>query len=265
MTTTRPTNWGGQDGAYWAAHDLRYDALLGRLTPHLLTAADLTPADRVLDVGCGCGKTTRLAARLAADVLGVDLSEPMLATARRRAEEAHLTNVRFLRADAQTTAFEPVDVVMSQLGVMFFEDPAAAWANLRRAGRRLAFLCWQGLEHNENRTVLREALSPHIEVPAPRTTGALSLAEPAGIRELLGTAGFTDIELTDIREPLLLGQDADDAVEFETSEPTISEWLADAGPDAARRATDALREAYAARETPDGVLVGSAAWLVTAR
>ncbi|MGH3760340.1 class I SAM-dependent methyltransferase [Actinophytocola sp.] len=266
MTTTRPNDWSGRDGAYWAEHDVRYDTVLGPLTPHLLAAADLRPTDRVLDVGCGCGNTTRLAGRRAADVLGVDLSEAMLARARQRTAEAGLTNVRFERADAQRTAFEPVDLVMSQLGIMFFDDPAAAFANLRRAGRRLAFLCWQRLELNENRYVLREALGPHVDLPAPRTTvSALSLADPTRIDELLTGAGFRDIEIQDVREPLLLGRDADDAVEFELADPTVHTWLTEAGPAAARKATDALREAYAARQTPEGVLLGSAAWLVTAR
>lgn len=264
--TSRPNDWNGRDGAYWAAHDLRYDAILSPLTPLLLDAADLAATDRVLDVGCGCGNTTRLAAHRAADVLGVDLSAAMLAVARRRAAEAGLDNVRFERADAQRTGFEPVDVVMSQLGVMFFDDTAAAFANLHRAGRRLAFLCWQRLELNENRTLIREALAPHVAIPAPRTTaGALSLAEPAHIRELLETAGYSEIELADVREPLLFGRDADDAVEWALGEPAVAEWLAAAGSDAAGRARDALREAYAARATPEGILLGSAAWLVTAR
>jgi SAM-dependent methyltransferase len=266
MTTTRPTNWDGDDGAFWADHDLRYDAMLAPLTPHLLDAASPSAGESVVDVGCGCGNTTRLAAAKAGDVLGVDLSAAMLAKARRRAEEAGLTNVRFRQADAQRTPFEPADLVMSQLGVMFFDDPAAAFANLRRAGRRLAFLSWQGLEQNENRSVVREAFGPYVDLPAPRTTGgALSLADPDRVRELLTTAGFRDVELQDVREPLVHGRDADDAVAFGIAQPTTAEWLAGAEPDAAARAIEALRAAYAARETPDGVLLGAAAWLVTAR
>jgi hypothetical protein len=190
----------------------------------------------------------------------------MLARARQRTEEAGLSNVRYARADAQRVPFEPVDLVMSQFGVMFFDDPVAAFTNLRRAGGRLAFLCWQVLERNENRYLLREVLSRHVAIPPPRTTaGALSLAEPARVREVLGAAGYHDIELADVREPLLQGRDADDAVEFELADPAVRGWLDESGPVAARKATEALREAYAARETPDGVLLGSSAWLVTAR
>lgn len=264
MTSIRPPAWNGPDGMHWAANDLRYEAMLGPLTPHLLEAAAPAAGEHVLDVGCGCGNTTRLAARTAADVLGVDLSAPMLEVARRRTAAAGLTNVRFAEADAQTTPFEPVDIVLSQFGVMFFEDPDAAFANLRRAGRRLAFLCWQGLEENEGRRLVRDALSPYVDMPAPRKNGALSLADPDHVRELLTGAGFRDVEVRDVREPLVAGRDADDATEFQLRAPTFAGLFAEAGPDGAARATEVLRAAYAERETPDGVLLGSAAWLVTA-
>jgi hypothetical protein len=190
----------------------------------------------------------------------------MLARARQRAAAAGLTNVRFVHGDAQTTTFEPVDVVLSQLGVMFFADPAAAFANLRRTGGRLAFLCWQRVELNENRMVRLEALGPYVDLPAPTTTrGAMSLADPDHVRSLLGDAGYSDVELRDVREPLPAGRDADDAAMFALAEPSTAEALAAAGPDNARRAAEALRAAYAERETQEGVLLEAAAWLVTAR
>jgi SAM-dependent methyltransferase len=265
MTSTRPPAWNGPDGMHWAANHLRYEAMLGPLTPHLLAAAAPAAGEHVLDVGCGCGATTRLAAVTAADVLGVDLSAPMLEVARRQTADAGLTNVRYAEADAQTTRFEPVDVVMSQFGVMFFDDPAAAFANLRQAGRRLAFLCWQGLEENEGRRLVRDAISPYVDMPPPQKGGALSFADPDYVRELLTGAGFRDVELRDVREPIIAGRDADDATEFQLRAPAFAGWFAEAGPDAAARATEALRAAYAERETPDGVVFGSAAWLVTAR
>lgn len=264
---TRPTNWSGKDGAYWADNDERYDTLLAPLTRHLLAAATIQPTERVLDVGCGCGATTRLAGQAAAEgsAVGADLSPPMLAKARLRTEEAGLTNVSYLLADAQSHEFDRVDLVMSQLGVMFFDDPVAAFGNLRRTGGRLVFLCWQATELNENRVLKRAALDPHLDIPLPPPgTGAMSLADPALVEELLTTAGFTDVTLTDVREPLLIGRTADEAVTMELTPPPYANAIARADPADAERATEALRAAYAARATPAGVLLDSAAWLVTA-
>jgi len=111
----RPTTtWGGRGGSFWADNDERYDTMLAPMTPHLLKAADLRPTDRVLDVGCGCGRPSRLAARSAASVLGVDVDEAMIARARERS--AGIPNLRYELADAQVTPFEQVDVVMSHVG-----------------------------------------------------------------------------------------------------------------------------------------------------
>lgn len=261
----RPTTtWNGRGGSFWAANDEHYDTMLAPLTPHLLKAAALRPADRVLDVGCGCGRTSRLAARSAAAVLGVDLDEAMVTRARERS--ADIPNLRYELADAQVTPFEQVDVVLSQFGVMFFEDPVAAFTNLHRTGGRLAFLCWQDLTENENRRLKQEALAPWVTLPAPAPgPGAMSLADPAVVREVLGAAGYTDIELTGVRELVPIGTTADDAAEFQVTEPATADLLAEAGPEAAAGARESLRQVYQAKETPEGVLVGAAAWVVTAR
>lgn len=265
----RPNIWNDDLGTYWAANDTRYDAMLAPLTEQLLPAARLRSSDDVLDVGCGCGNTTRVAAGTASSVLGVDLSEAMLATARRRATEAGIDNIRFEFANAQVTPFDPVDVVLSQLGVMFFDDPIAAFTNLHRAlrpGGRLVFVCWQAHELNENRVVKRTALAEHLDLPPlDPAKGAMSLAEPRRVREVLGAAGFTDVELTDVREPVLIGRTAQDAADFQLGDPIVAGWLTDASQDTTARVAEALRSAYAERESPSGVWLGSAAWLVTAR
>ena len=263
----RLNDWSGRDGSFWADHDDRYDVMLGPLTRHLLAAAAVQPEERVLDVGCGCGNTTRLAGRAASEgsALGVDLSTPMLAKARRRTEEAGLSNVTYELADAQTHPFERYDLVMSQLGVMFFDDPVTAFKNLRRTTGRLVFICWQGIEQNETRAVKRAALSPYLDLPQIQPgTGATSLADPGRVEEILTKAGYTAITLTDVREPLLIGRTVEEAVEFDLASPTTAAALTEAGPTAAEQAADSLRAAYSPFATPTGVLLGSAAWLVTA-
>jgi ubiquinone/menaquinone biosynthesis C-methylase UbiE len=148
-------HWNAEEGEHWVTHQQGYDTQLRAFGDRMLQAALIGPTDKVLDVGCGTGATT-LAAAVATrgDVLGVDLSQPMLQVARARATALGRSNVRFEQADAQTHPFTPAgfDVVISRFGVMFFDDPVAAFANLARAtrpGGRLVVTCWQELVANE--------------------------------------------------------------------------------------------------------------------
>jgi ubiquinone/menaquinone biosynthesis C-methylase UbiE len=129
--------------------------VLGRLRARLLAAAAIQDGEYVLDVGCGCGEMTILAARAAGSghALGADFSRIQVAEARRLAAAAGVANARFEVADAQVHAFGAgvFDVVLSSFGVMFFDDPAAAFGNLRKAlrrGGRLAFVCWRTRAEN---------------------------------------------------------------------------------------------------------------------
>ena len=142
--------WNGKDGAHWTEHEARYNASVQRHTPRLLIAAGIETTDHVLDIGCGCGESTRRAAQ-AADTgvaLGVDLSAPMIQRARERSLAEGLTNVSFEQADAQIYPFEggTFDVAISRFGAMFFASPVVAFQNIGRALRprgRLSLLAWQ--------------------------------------------------------------------------------------------------------------------------
>jgi ubiquinone/menaquinone biosynthesis C-methylase UbiE len=150
-------HWNGTEGHHWAAHHERYEAMLGPFGVHVLDAVEIQPGERVLDVGCGTGDLSLAAARAvgSADrVVGIDLSVPMLETARRRASTAGLGNASFVAGDAQGHGFREseFDVVVSRFGVMFFTDPVAAFTNLARAlrpGGRLGFVCWQDAGVND--------------------------------------------------------------------------------------------------------------------
>ena len=140
-------HWNSDEASHWVTHQADHDRMLAPFTGMLLDAAMLSPGDRVADVGCGCGATTRAAAQAVAPgpVLGVDLSAPMLAQARADARAAGLANAVFEQADAQVHPFGDgsFDTVISRFGIMFFSDPVAAFANLRRAtrpGNRLTFV-----------------------------------------------------------------------------------------------------------------------------
>jgi SAM-dependent methyltransferase len=267
--------WDGESGLHWAEHQDRYDAMLDRLTPRLIAAAEISATDRVLDVGCGCGETTRIAGRLAPDgtVLGVDLSGPMLERARARTRAEGPGNVRFAKADAQVTAFpaEAFDRVLSRFGVMFFDEPRAAFANLHRSvrpGGRLAFLCWQPMERNERFTVPYGAMAAFVPLPdlgEPGGPGPFSLSDPVRTRDLLGAAGYVDVEVESVTEPIRLGADAEDAVRFLRGTPTVRTAFGGTDEGTAAKAVAALREALTPYETPGGLFLGSATWLVTAR
>ncbi|GAB3959118.1 methyltransferase domain-containing protein [Actinoallomurus acanthiterrae] len=266
--------WNSDTGRHWAEHQDRYDAMMSRLTDRLIADAAISAADNVLDVGCGCGQTTRIAARRASGgtALGVDLSRPMLERARERAEEEGLGNLRFERTDAQVADFpeESFDLVLSRFGVMFFDDPTAAFANLRRAlrpGGRLAFLCWQEALNNEHMVVPYGAVATLVPLPdlgGPGKPGPFSLADPDRVRDLLGGAGFAEVRAEPVTEPVRLGADLDDAVDFLSGNPVVRGMLAEADDATIAKAFDAVRAALAPYETPDGVLLGSAVWSVTA-
>jgi SAM-dependent methyltransferase len=268
--------WNGATGTYWAAHDQRYDATLRPLTRRLFEATPIAATDNVLDVGCGCGETTRIAAKLAHEgtALGVDLSAPMLAQARMRTEQQGLTNVRYERGDVQTydCAAHQFDVVISQLGIMFFDDPVQAFTNLCRTLRpsgRIAFICWQELARNDHRVVPTKAVAAHLEVPAPAAgqngPGAFSLADPDRVRALLTAASFHDVTIDAVHEPLRMGSNAADATAFYLHLPAIRTLLEQADPAAVGRATDELERTLTGYETSEGVLLDSASWLVRAR
>jgi SAM-dependent methyltransferase len=266
--------WNGDDVQHWVTHTDRYEAASARFDPWLLTAAAISPTDRVLDVGCGAGSSNSAAARAAVDghVVGLDLSAPLLAVARRRADAAGLTNVTFVQGDAQVHPFEPAafDVVLSRFGVMFFADPAAAFANIGtavRPGGRLAMLVWQGMDRNEWLGILFETLAAGRALPAmpAGAPGPFGLADPDTVRRVLTGAGFVDVELADVREPERLGVDVDDAFAFMRSLGPTRGLLAGLDEHARQSALDALRSRLADRAGPDGVLLGAAAWLVTAR
>ena len=266
--------WDGDEGAHWSAHASRYERGAAPYRERLLASAALVPGDRVLDVGCGAGRTSRDAARAVAPnghVLGVDLSASMLELARASAVAERLDNVTFQQADAQVHDFTDAsyDVVLSQFGVMFFSDPVTAFTNVRRAvvpGGRALFMVWQGLERNEWAASLRTALAAGRELPTPPPGGAgpFAWADPDAVRPILEKAGFNDVAFTDVPGDFLVGEDPEDAFAFVRGMGVTRSLLADLDDATANRALDELRAAFADHQSAAGVVFRSAAWLVTA-
>jgi SAM-dependent methyltransferase len=247
-----------------------YDAELRRHNEHFRAAVNAGIRDRVLDIGCGAGLTTREAARVAVEgrVVGVDVSADMLEIARRRSAEEGLRNVGFEHGDAQVQAFPAAhfDLCISRFGVMFFADPAAAFANIARAmrpGARLVLMVWQGRERNEWATAIPQALVPETVASANAPT-TFSLGDPAVATGILTTAGFASVDFADVHEPVFYGPDVDAAYDAVISLGFAKEALADADVAAADEALQRLRDLLNEHLTADGVLFDSRAWIITA-
>src|SRR5436190_3850787 len=190
--------WDGDEGAYWAARADYFDRSALPYHRRLLASAAIDDGDRVLDIGCGTGQTTLLAAQAAmsGSALGVDLSSPMLAYARRRATDEGIDNASFEQADAQIHSFEAAafDVAISNTGATFFGDLVAGFKNVGRALRpsgRVALLTWQSFPNNEWVREFTGALAGGRDVPAPPpdAPSPFALSDPDRVRGVLTKAG----------------------------------------------------------------------------
>ncbi len=186
----------------WVRNERIFDAALAPFTTAVLGAADLGSAQRVLDVGCGAGTLLDAAAAAGADAVGVDISAAMVDAARRRVPTATV-----IAADAQTADLlavapgAPFDRVVSRFGVMFFDEPEAAFVNIRSAtapGARLAFVCWREGETEMFSLGLRALtarLADRPPRPMPGAPGPLGLANAGRIREVLTVAGWSNVTI----------------------------------------------------------------------
>ena len=268
--------WDGAVGQRWAADRERYDRMLAPFGAALMTAAAIDEGSAVLDVGCGFGSLSLSAAAATGgngSVLGVDLSGPMLQVATARAIERQMAHAVFRQADAQSTDFgrNTFDVIVSQFGVMFFDDAADAFANLTRAlrpGGRVAFTCWQDLSRQEHVMAPLTAALDHVPVPDfdanDWSHAAFSLADPSTIHSVLASAGLQDVGIQPVVASQYLGADVADVLAYlETSEFGESVF---ARADAAQATAgwNAVASVLDSRATSDGVYLDGAAWLVTA-
>jgi len=250
-----------------------YNAELTRYNVRLREAAGVQPDDRVLDVGCGTGLTTREAARSATSgsALGVDLSPQMLDHARQLSEQEAIPNVSFELADAQLHPFPPeyFTLGLSRFGTMFFSDPVAAFTNLGRAlrpGARLVQVVWQAYERQEWTSAVRGALTgtDNPVAPAGLTHAAFSLADPTVATGIMTAAGFTEVEVTEAHEPIYYGPDAAGARDALSGLGMVDDLIADMNHTERERALERLMDMLDAHDTGQGVWFDSRAWLVTA-
>lgn len=276
-STVDPTNveqakaWDGDEGAVWAANADSFDGSVAGYHAAFLDAADFKAADRVLDIGCGTGQTTRDAARAvgSGQALGVDLSARMIERARAVAAREGLHNVDFEQADAQVHPFraDDFDVAISRTGAMFFGDPVAAFSNIARAlrsGGRLRLLVWQAPDANEWIRELSSAMAAgrNLPMPPPSAPGPFSLSDPDRVRSVLAGAGFTDVQLEPSSAGMWFGASPEGAERFILD---VLGWMLGGLDDEGReRAIEALRATISAHYGDDGVVFGSSTWTIRA-
>jgi SAM-dependent methyltransferase len=253
---------------------LDYDVELRLHNERLREACEIAPSDRVLDIGCGSGQTTREAARVAAagHAHGVDSSAVMIERARQLSREEWLRNVTFQHADAEVCLFpnEPFDVAISRFGTMFFTDPKAAFANIGRGLRpsaRLVIMVWQDHERNEWSVAIERALSqPGATIlPSEHGPDPFSLADPAHVEQILAYAGFSNVRFDEVHEPVFYGRDVEAALDFVTSFQSTRQRLFGLDGRSASEAVERLRQTLTTHQARGGVWFDSRAWIVTAQ
>jgi ubiquinone/menaquinone biosynthesis C-methylase UbiE len=250
---------------------------LGAHTRAALSKNAPRAGDAVLDVGCGMGESSielGHAVGPSGSVLGIDSSERFLDIARRDARSAGLSNLRFRFADAQTEHFEPAfDLCFSRFGTMFFSNPGAAMRNLRGAlepGGRLVMLVWRTLDDNEWMSIAKKVALSHLPPPEQAPTcgpGPFSLASRDVVNDILEAAGFRNIHIERSDANVTVGRDLDDAIDFQLALGPAGEIVREAGDEgqAKRPAIAAeLKSLLGKYATPEGVIMGSSSWIVTA-
>lgn len=260
--------WNERAGETWAELQDRLDALLAPLSAAGLAAANVRSGERVLDVGCGCGDTSIALNALGANVLGVDVSGPMLARARSRD-----ASIEYHQADAATTDFDhEFDLVFSRFGVMFFDDPRAAFKNLCSAlkpGGRLLFVCWQPPAVNPWMATAGRAIAPYLppsdEAPDPRAPGPFAFADAHYVEQILQDAGFSNIQIKAHGASLKVADTLAEAVQFQSRVGPAARVMSELEGDQRAQALAAVEEALRPFDEGSGLHLDSAVWLVSAK
>jgi SAM-dependent methyltransferase len=265
--------WNGRAGRAWVEAQEPLDRMFEPFEKLLIDAVQVEAPERVLDVGCGTGATTLAVARRltgAGGATGIDLSEPMLTVARARAERAG-TPATFIRANAQDHAFEPArfDMIISRFGVMFFDDPVRAFANLRRAARAGAALravVWRSAGENPFMTTAEHAaapLLPNLPPRRPGVAGQFAFADPQRVRTILAESGWREVDLQPIDVACTLPER--DLTLYVTRLGPVGQALSDADERTRAQITEVVRAAFAPYVHDAAVRFTAACWMVGAR
>jgi SAM-dependent methyltransferase len=267
------TLWNGSAGRAWVEEQALIEGVLAPFQDLLVGAVRASRPRQVLDVGCGTGSTTVAVARLLGEggrCTGIDVSEPMIAAARARAERERAP-ASFVRADAQAYAFEAAsfDMVISRFGVMFFADLVQAFANLRHAARdgaELRFIAWRSAAENPFMTTAERAAAPLLpSLPArePDAPGPFALADAGRVARILEESGWTDIDLRPIDVPCAMPEK--DLGRYLSRFGPVGTALGQADEPTRTRVLQTVRAAFDPFVHGDEVRYTAACWMVGAR
>jgi SAM-dependent methyltransferase len=261
--------WNGPMAAAWIERLDTLERGLAGINDALMAFAALKRGMTVLDIGCGPGTTTeQIAAVTGGRTVGLDISKPLIDAAKARSRGT----TEFIEADATDYPFRPeFDLVFSRLGLMFFADPVASFANLRRAlrpGGRLASLVWAPMEEIpyliEPLDAVRDLLPP-VELPPPDAPGGYALADSARTRRILEQSGWQAIGLRHITPPSFLGATLPEAVEAACNLGPIARRFHEADEPTKTEVRRRIAAVLARFETSEGVAPPAACWLIEAQ
>jgi SAM-dependent methyltransferase len=265
--------WNGSGGRAWVDAQNVLDQMFAPLEDLLVEAVITAPVRRVLDVGCGTGSTSLAIARLFGPrgrCVGIDISSPMIASAQARAEKEG-RSASFIQADAQIYPFEPAsfDAIISRFGVMFFDDPVSAFANLRRAAAHdalLQFVAWRGAAENPFMTTAERAaapLLPNMPVRQPDAPGQFAFADPRRVRHILQESGWVEIDIRAINVSCALPESA--LMGYLARLGPVGRLLHEADEQTRAEVIDTVRAAFDSYVCGCEVRYNAACWMVGAR
>ena len=269
--------WSGAGGDVWVNKQREMDIMLNPLGDRVIERLDLKSDAKIIDIGCGCGATTlEIAKKITqGEILGVDISEPMLDKATETAKEMSLSNISFEVKDVQMDVMPQnyFDIAFSRFGVMFFEDPFEAFKNIHSSLKEdglLSFVCWQNASLNPWQSLSIQVIKEFLDLPAPapKSPGPFAFEDKTYLEEILRESGFKGLETLDNQEDIVMfsGKSIREACEdYLTINPVVTEMLKNSKPELTEEILEALVIKFSNFHQNDGLLFPSATWIVTAK
>ena len=268
--------WSGSGGDVWVDKQSEMDIMLNPLGTSAINKLDLSGVTKIIDIGCGCGATTlEIAQQLkSGEIIGVDISEPMLDKATQNASDLSLLNASFQVLDVQVDDMpSDYEIAFSRFGVMFFEDPYQAFSNINNSLKengQLCFVCWQNPSLNPWQSLSIQVIKEFLDLPSPpaKSPGPFAFEDKNYIKEILDQSNFKDIEIDDNQEDIVMfsGKSIEEACEdYLTINPVVTEMLKNSKEELKDEILQALILKFSQFHNGDGLLFPSATWIVTAR